>query len=141
MSEENEATEIQEAVAEAPPVAEVPPDGETTKVLETGTKPKKPRSAAQVAAFAKAREKLAEKRAAKEAEKAAAPPPKRGRPKKVPAKKVTVKKEPQYVLQSSSIVPFAAWTEFQCNGLRGFRVWDGTNQPFGRLRGRFTPLA
>ena len=62
MSEVTEATEIQEAVAEVPPVAEVPQDGETTKVLETGTKPKKPRSPAQVAAFAKAREKLAEKR-------------------------------------------------------------------------------
>ena len=96
MSEVTEANEIQEAVAEVPQV------GETTKVLETGTKPKKPRSAAQIAAFEKAREKLAEKRAAKEAEKAAAPPPKRGRPKKVPAKKVKAKKEPQYVLQSSS---------------------------------------
>ena len=39
MSEENEATEIQEAVAEVP---QVDPVAETTKELETGTKPKKP---------------------------------------------------------------------------------------------------
>ena len=43
MSEVTEASEIQEAVAEVP---QVDPVAETTKELETGTKPKKPRSAA-----------------------------------------------------------------------------------------------
>ena len=105
MSEATEAPEIlKETVQEVheqqelAAAASAEPEGETTRELET-SKPKKARSPAQVAAFAKARERLAEKRAEKLAEKAAVPPPKRGRP---AAKKKQPKKQPQYVLQSSS---------------------------------------
>ena len=60
----NEAPQIPE---NAPPEA-APPDAdlaeEITKDIETGTKPKKPRTEAQKAAFVKARFALAEKRKA-----------------------------------------------------------------------------
>ena len=83
MSEQSEPDKditIQET-AEPPAVVEETLAEEITKDIETGAKPKKPRSEAQKAAFEKARKALVEKRKAATASK---PPPKpRGRPKKV----------------------------------------------------------
>jgi hypothetical protein len=78
---------------------------EITKDIETGKKPKKPRTEAQKAAFVKAREALAEKRKAA-AEEKASKKKKPGRPPKVkeePVEKPKKKeKKVQYVLEESS---------------------------------------
>ena len=71
-----EITEAQEIPENAPPEAAPPKvaadlEQEITKDIETGKKPKKPRTEAQKAAFVKAREALAEKRKAAAEEKAA----------------------------------------------------------------------
>ena len=71
-----EGTEEQEIQQPPEPQPEESLEGEITKEIETGKKPKKPRSEAQKAAFAKARKALAEKRAlAKEEKKKPKPKP------------------------------------------------------------------
>ena len=118
-----EITEAQEIPENAPPEAAPPKvaadlEQEITKDIETGKKPKKPRTEAQKAAFVKAREALAEKRKAA-AEVKALNKKKPGRPRVPPKtkeeeevkekpqkKEKTQKKEKkvQYVLEESSIV-------------------------------------
>ena len=118
-----EITEAQEIPAsEEVPAETVKPEvtgdlaEEITKDIETGKKPKKPRTEAQKAAFVKARQALAEKRKAA-AEVKALNKKKPGRPRVLPKTKeepvITEKEEPkvkpqkkekkvQYVLEESS---------------------------------------
>ena len=116
-----EITEAPEIPENAPPEA-VPPEAvppkvtadlaeEITKDIETGKKPKRPRSEKQKAAFIKAREALAEKRKAA-AEVKALNKKKPGRPRVPPKakedpvaaqpKKEKKEKKVQYVLEESS---------------------------------------
>ena len=113
-----EITEAPEIPAsEEVPVESVKPEvtegleQEITKDIETGKKPKKPRTEAQKAAFVKAREALAQKRKAV-AEEKVLNKKKPGRPRNPPKvkeepvpqeeKKVKKEKKVQYVLEESS---------------------------------------
>jgi len=104
-----EITEAPEIPSDAPvseELVEQTLDTEITKDIETGTKPKKPRSEAQKAAFVKARQALAEKRKATSEAKAMLRKTKKkpGQPPKPQQEAPQVKKEKkvQYVLEESS---------------------------------------